>query len=470
MKNTIWNKQLPSLFGVLILAISIGTIGWLSTNAVRLGTKAAVDNTPKNVQISNISDTSFTVSYTTDQAVLGTIAYGKEQTRDQVALDDRDRTTGIAKPYQVHYLTITNLTPQTTYHFTITSGDKNFSQNDAPYQVITKAKNVPGKPLSISGKIVQEDGSVPPEAIVYLTSETSPLFSALIKKNGEYMMSPTFTYAPETLLRLTIITPTQTSHATVRANQVKNIPTITISKDYNFSVSTEAFVSVTPVPSATDSASSETTFPQLEKNLEGSTTPQILSPEKNQSLTDQRPLFRGKAPPNEKVTVIINSTQEITSSITTDAQGNWQYRPNTKLDPGEHTITIQTVDASGISRIITQKFTVFAQGSQFTEPSVSPSQPTATPTKKPTNTPTPTKTPTATPTKTPTPTVLPTATTTLAPTATEMPTITPTTAPPTATVTKPPIPSSGDTTFVLTAAGLVGTIIIGTLLFFFTMV
>ena len=495
MRNNLWNKQIPSLIGILVLTLSIGTIGWLSTNAVRLSTKAAVDTTPKNVQVSNITDTSFTVSYTTDDPTSGSVAFGTKDSLNQVALDNRDRKTGIAKAYRIHYFTIVNVTPKTTYQFTITSGDKNFLDKNVPYQVTTAPTvvNTTSTPLSVSGKVLQEDGNAPPEAIAYLTSETSQLFSSLVKSNGEYAMTldtirnkdltSLITFTPNTLLRLTIDASTAQSHATVRANQTNTIPLIILAKDYDFSTSSDALISLTPSPVATTSAATDSArprFPQREEVSEEIATPQILSPENDQSLNDQQPLFRGKALPNEKVEIIINSEQEITKTVTTDAKGNWQYRPDVSLEPGEHTITMKTFDANGFSRIIKQSFTVFAQGSQFTEPSVSPAQKTPTPTpikseptKKvtPTLAPTATKTPTPTPTKKPTatPTTKLTATPTTKPTATPTATLTPTTAP-IASVTKPPLPESGNPAFFIGVIGLIGAVAIGALLFFVTMI
>lgn len=482
MRNTIWNKQLPSLIGVVILFLSIGTIGWLSTNTVRFGTKAAADLTPKQVQVSNITDSSFTVSYTTLDPALGSVAFGANQNLNQVALDDRDKTTGIAKTYYVHYITVTNLSPKTIYHFTITSGDKTFQDTNTPYSVTT-ASTLPittGPVIRASGEVRQEDGTAPPEAVAYLTSETSQLFSTLLQSNGSYTMNLTnvrnkalttkSTLTGSTLLRLTITGSNAESHATLLANQIEAIPQIILSKDYDFSVGTS---SLTPTLTATNSASpsARPAFPQVETTTENGTTPEILTPENDQSLSDQQPLFKGKAPPNETVEIIINSEQQITTTVTTDGKGNWQYRPDVALEPGEHTVTIKTFDAAGIAREITKTFTVFAQGSQFTQPSVSPKPETPTPTKKPT--PTPTKLPTATPTRAPTatPTRVPTVKLTSTPTATPTATLTPTAKPTAvATPTKPPLPESGNPAFVIGTIGLIGAVAIGALLFFATMI
>ena len=126
--------------------------------------------------------------------------------------------------------------------------------------------------------------------------------------------------------------------------------------------------------------------------------PEILTPEENQSFTDQKPQFSGTSLPNEKVEIIIHSDEQITTQVTADGNGNWTYRPSNNLSPGVHTITIKTRDSAGILTTIMQSFTVFAAGSQISELAT----PSATPTVFPTVV---ILSPTVTPTSLPTPTL-----------------------------------------------------------------
>ncbi|HSX19277.1 MAG TPA: Ig-like domain-containing protein, partial [Candidatus Saccharimonadales bacterium] len=176
----------------------------------------------------------------------------------------------------------------------------------------------------------------------------------------------------------------------------------------------------------------------------------------------QQPLFEGKAIPGNDVEISIQSTDEITTTVQADSSGNWQYRPDSKLAPGKHTLTIKTLDASGILKTLAQSFTVFAEGSQFIEPSVSPTL-SASPTAQQSS---------------PTPTILPTATPTTAPTTgpTDIPTpviiiTTPIVSPPVSStpvpqITTPPIPKSGSSALTFGIIGSVLSIGIGGLIFF----
>lgn len=467
------NKRLPSFLGFFFLLLAIGTITWLSRNAILFGTLAADDNTPKDVRVSNITDSSFTVSYVTDANVAGTLAVGTANQTNQVTLDDRDKKQNTPQEYTTHYITVTNLTPSTPYTFTITSGGETFQNGETPYQVTT------GPPLTIesaantiiTGKVTHDNGTPATNVIVYVSAANSQVLSALTNNTGTYNLdlktmraanlTSLMALSAQSSLTVHIMDATKKSEASVLRGQANPIPLIVLSKNYDFAVSNEPLV---PSPTATDSAELSGTpsvtpfsFPTTEQG-EAGTAPQILTPQEKQQFIDQQPLFRGKALPNESVTITINSEHTVTATITADANGNWQFRPDEPLEPGTHTITIRTIDASGLMRSITQSFVVYAEGSQFTEPSVSPSAnptntpiPTATATPRATNTPTPTKT-----TATGTPGANPTATAT--PTKAAAATI---------SATTPPIPVTGNTSTILTIAGIISAVAIGALLLVF---
>jgi hypothetical protein len=474
--HRILNKRFPSFVGFFFLLMAIGTIMWLSRNTILFGTKAATDNVPKDVRITNVTDTAFTVSYITDDNVLGSIKLGKSGQTDQVILDTRDISDGISKEYTVHYITARNLSPATEYTFTITSGSENFSNNATPYEVTTATKltdqlsDLTGGEIessTLTGKVILDDGTTPSEALVYVSSSDSQFFSTLVKPDGTYSLELTklrnktlsdlISLDLDSVLTMQVVNATKTSDISILYSQIDPVPLITLSKNYDFTLSDEP-ISSSPTASESATQDEEAEFPTTEQ--ETSSTPQILTPDEEQEFKDQQPLFRGKAVPNETVTITINSEQTITATVTADNKGNWQYRPDVPLEPGTHTITMRTVDASGLMRVITQSFVVYAEGSQFTEPSVSPAtsatptptaKPTATPTAIPTNTPAPTK-PGTTATATPSPTATPTPTKIAAATI---------------SVTTPPIPVAGNTSLTLTILGIMAAIGIGALLFVF---
>lgn len=492
MKKTFWDKRIPSLLGLLFLAISVGMISWFGKSYTQLQSKASVGEVPKELRISNITDTSFTVSYITDESVIGVISYGNDSKLGQVVLDDRDQEANKSSPRQVHYITISRLNPGTKYYFTVQSGAMEFLDNNKPYEVTTAAhlsENISNK-ISVTGSVNLPDGAIPMDGIIYLSASASQLLSTRIKIDGTYLLpvsslrtSDLTSYAnleSDTILQMTIRNAGGQSRISVKASHANPIPLVTLSKDYDFTIDA-SFTNLTASGSATASPSGTLSpspsiggFPLFSDKV--ATMPAILTPKEAENFIDQQPVFSGTAAsPNAVVSITIESTEEIKTTVEADSFGNWQFRPSSPLSPGQHTITILTLDASGIQKTITRSFTVFAQGSQFTEPSISPTlgaTPTVTisPTSSPI-TPTISISPTSTPI-TPTVTNVPTSTLTptFVPTLIVQQTITPIISPassPTSRPTSPPINPPGSSSLFIGGALAVLFLTAGFMLFFF---
>lgn len=386
MKDSIWNKRIPTLLGLTMISIGIFvTTILVQTGVITIGQAAPLEN-PENVRITNITANAFTVSYTTRAKVLGALSYGVTSDYGSIAFDDRDQKNETAQSYNLHYMTIKNLQPATQYFFSITSGKDTYLHNDAPFQITTGPliTQEPPSQAPASGKIILPDGKIPTEAIVYVSSTGTETLSALIT-NGSFIL-PLNSLRTENLTAYAMITkdqklnglvidPTQSSTILLLASQINPIPLITLSQNYDFTAQT------TPIASP----SAQTSFPSFTATL-SSTTPEILTPKNDQGFSDAQPIFKGTAQPGEEVQVIVHSEQEFKTTVTANASGNWSYRPPQDLNPGEHTITIITRDASGIIKQIMRPFTVYAQGSQVGQsatPSATP-RPTTIPTAVPT--------------------------------------------------------------------------------------
>jgi len=493
MKKNFWDKKIPTILGLLIISIGLGVTTFLVNQPSLFGIKANPSKQPQNVRITNITDTAFSVSYTTDDNVAGSIAYGTTSNISQTALDDKDQQSGNVQNHKIHNISLTNLSPETIYYFNIRSGDQVYKNNDTSFQVTTGpplSKN-PSDQKPIVGKVILLDGSAPQEGILYVTTNDSQVISTEIKSDGTYILplnslrnsdlASFYNFGQNSILKMLVFGDNLTSNVTLSINQINPVPTITLSSDYNFISNNE--------PVASSSANIQT-FPifSSKSTSTGDEDPQILTPEQDQSFTDQQPQFKGTALPGESVQIIIHSDEQIQTTVKANSSGDWTYRPPSPLSPGEHTITILTKGADGVLKSITESFVVYAQGQQVNPavPSGTPTptkKPTPTPTQKPTATPTPTKTVTQAPTKTPTPTLspVPTKTVTQTPTPTKTliaaltltptPTLIPTAtsfiiASPTATQTS--LPPTGNPSIV--TIGIIGMLIalVGGLLFLLT--
>ena len=414
MRRTIWSKRIPTLLGILFIAIGIGITTYLVKSGVILTIKADPTDTAQNIRISNVTDKSFTVSFTTEALVIGSINFGKDKNLGQTALDDRDRKEAL-REHKIHYITVKNLDFSTNYYFSITAGSKEFLQKGEPFVVKTapaSSVSSTAEEKTMEGKVVLPNGNNPKEGTVYLNSDNSQTLSALVGEGGLYSLSLNslmtqdfssyFTISDETVFRLLAIgEDSLISNARFNISESTTLPTITLGNDYDFTQSN--------LPTASASASTGFSSLTAQESTTGK-TPKINIPENNQTFTDSQPKFSGTALPSSTVEITIHSDDNIKAQVTTDAYGNWSFRPQSPLSPGGHTITIIARDASGILKTISQSFTVFAAGTQVNESATPSATPLTTPTSIPVSTPTPTSIPTIAPTIILSPTLGPIAT------------------------------------------------------------
>jgi hypothetical protein len=108
------------------------------------------------VQVSNLSDSSATISWLTDTAVNGTVHYGTSPTLGALANDDRGNIAS-----QTHYATLSGLTANTTYFFYVQSDDSIENNSGSFYQFTTGPALNPPAPDTIFGQVYEPDGVTP---------------------------------------------------------------------------------------------------------------------------------------------------------------------------------------------------------------------------------------------------------------------------------------------------------------------
>lgn len=468
MKRSLWNKRIPTLFGIILIIIAIGGASVAAQHRLIYLGNAASSETPTHLQITNITDTSFTVTYTTTASVIGSISYGISKNVLQVALDDRDESSRTLSPHTVHSITVKGLKPQTTYYFAIKSGGGTYQDATNLYQIATAEKiNAPPtsseKPLI--GKVLLPSGSAAREVLIFAQNANSQLISTFVTPTGFFLLPldtirdhnlSTYLTLTNDVFQITAMDAESSSHISFSLNGDNAVPTFTLAQNYDFTQN-----SPTVTQGASPSVPPES-FGDLSASSAGQTTSAISTPKANETFIDTQPEFKGTAPPNTKVQIEIHSSAAIKTQVSTSANGTWTFRPPVALAPGIHTISITFRDPSGILKTIQQSFTVFAQGSQVNQ-SATPSA--ATPTLTPTPTPRPTQTPTPkqTATTTPSPTTPATATVTptLTPTASPSPT-----SPPTTTLSPTPALITGPASLPFIGFLGVATLVAGVVLFF----
>lgn len=433
-------KTIPTIVGLLFLIFGLGAgiILVQGRRIFRLGAESTA--TPKDVRITNISDTSFTVTWTTQNEDTGFVAWGKGKSTSGGVDEDE-----IGIPSLTHTTTINSLEPNTLYSFRINTDGEFFDNNGTNWQVTTgNTIGDPSQSYLASGTLVTKDGNPVPNALIYINVAGSSPLSTTTSENGSWVVPISIARSVDltsyvninptnSLLEISVNAPPfGVATASVYPVGATPTPPIVISEINDFKKTTttnDVFIpeAVLDLPSLS-TPSSGFVVPEITKSSNQNITLESLS--EGEVVTSDNPEFFGEGPPGETITITIESEPQ-TTQIEVGGNGIWRWNPPQNLSPGSHKITISWKDANGILQTLTRTFIVqAADGPAFeTTPSASTPTPSPTPAPSPTPTPTPTKTPTPQPTATlkptltPKPTPAPTPSEDLPPAGTLTPTI-----------------------------------------------
>lgn len=114
--NRLFQLKIPTILGLALIILGTASGVYLTLQNQNPLTKASAENTPKNIKITNIEESSASISWTTDTKAAGFISFSTKET-DQTALDDQDE--GAPSPRLLHHVSLKSLTPQTSYQFKI---------------------------------------------------------------------------------------------------------------------------------------------------------------------------------------------------------------------------------------------------------------------------------------------------------------------------------------------------------------
>lgn len=404
------NLKLPTILGIIVLVFGVvaGVFLINSRQVFKIGANVAA--VPKNVRISNITNDSITVTWTTDIASKGFVKWGKsELSLGKVALEDESEAN------IVHSTNIVGIETGSSIYFKINSDGKDYDNQGIAWQSQTLNSKVNSNSNQIaSGTILNPDGSTPARAVVYLTINGN-VASALTSSEGNFVV-PMSTYF-ETIVDTSPIEitvqggPNGTTQAVIYLKSIKFIPTMILGRSYDFrsaeiNNSNQQPESSLTIPEAIE-ASSRFEVTRSSEEKETVSTLSIESIDEGEIITTVDPEFFGSAPAGSAIEIKVESELQ-TATIATDSKGKWSWNPPNDLEAGEHKLTASFRDANGILRTITRTFVVSAaEGPAFeSTPSATPIN-TTVPTASATATATSISTSSATP-KTATGTPMPT--------------------------------------------------------------
>ncbi|MBI3980993.1 fibronectin type III domain-containing protein [Candidatus Microgenomates bacterium] len=391
--------KIPTLIAVVVLLVGLTVTAFATNFAQTLFTKASVTAEPKEVKISNLTDSSFSVSWITDEAVSGAVVYQSAgQGFSQPVLDDRVQgATPATDKFFVHHVSLRFLKPSTNYTFKIISGSKEYS--DPKYTLITPVKSQDNVVTIPAYGVVEKRAGVPLEnSIVYVTVNNSSLLSSLTKSSGSWLVSLNLARTPDLKSLLSFNSQGDPINIFVQGAkegvaQAKTltgnetpVPNITIGGNFDFTKEDQLAQEPTSTPTPTKVLAQEDQRDETfgnEKTTEATTSPKITIPSDEATLSDMRPTFEGTGQPGQVIQITVESENKYSASVVVGENGKWNWTPPADLAPGEHTVTMKVKDESGKEQAVSHTFLVLASGTSVTENATPSATFTPTPTLEP---------------------------------------------------------------------------------------
>ena len=408
---------------MLVIGIVVGVFLVRNRQIFRLGASGEI--TPKDVRVTNITESSLTVSWTTDNETSGAVSFGKNEMLGQTLLSE------VEGQATLHSAVLTGLDPESSYFININSNETEFDNNGVSWQVSTGPVLEPTtETIVISGKILDTDGNPAGGVLVYVAIGGGTPLSTLTSSDGNWVIPISTSRTLDLTSFVSIDEENSLAEISVQGGiggiasaqiypiSAKPAPPITLGQVHDFRNLPPSTPGETPgatieIPEGEEQ---ESGFAVPETATASGQTVTLESVDSGEVVATTQPEFFGEGPKGTVITVTLESDPVI-DQVTVGTDGEWNWTPPEGLLSGTHKITLSWRDAQGILRTLTRTFVVqAAEEPAFTAtPSASPTPratPTPTPTPKPTGSPTPTPKVTATPSATLTPTKKPTPTAT----------------------------------------------------------
>lgn len=396
-------RKFPTIIGVILLLLGI-TAGVLLVNnrqIFKLG--ASTQAAPKNVRVTNITDSSFTVTWLTEKAALGYLTWGENKTSLNKTKEDE-----IGKAGFTHTVTIGGINPEEDYFFAINSDGSEYDNNGAVWQTQT-APTLPTPDTSIlaSGNVITITGSPAQDALViFIIGGSSPL-STTTSKSGTWLIPLSAARSQDlannvdidpknTLIEISVqASLNETATAQVYAEASNPTPPIKLGQNFDFkslaaSQSGQSPTSSVDLPAGAERISKFDIPDDLSTPSPDTVT--LESHTNGEIISTFSPEFFGGGPPGTTITITVESDHQSEQVVVSNG-GSWTWSPPSNLAEGAHKITISWRDSVGTLRTLIRTFIVQAAEIPSFESTPSAS-PTTTPTASPSSSPSPTISPT----------------------------------------------------------------------------
>ena len=235
--------SLPTIAALLMLVVGIIVGVFYIQTRQTFNLSATPSEEPKDVRITNITDSNFAVSWVTDKPTFGYVTYEKSEAL-LAGHGTRPKST-------LHHLTVKNLDANTNYQFKIGSNETLFDNKGSffraktgPVIALTKKTDM------VFGKILTKEQRAVSGALVYLTiSGASPL-STISDNDGSWAINLAHardtslkslaSYTKNTTLEIYVFgdyvkgEKEQIATAKVSVEGAKPVPNMVLGENYNY--------------------------------------------------------------------------------------------------------------------------------------------------------------------------------------------------------------------------------------------
>jgi len=401
--------RFPTLLGLFFLAVLFFLV-YLVDKSQIISSRAGSDISPVAVRVTNVTDRSFTVSWTTSVLATGFVRLF-DRGDEKIFADLRRETGGNILRWETHYVMIDNLKAETEYQFLINSGGKDFRDEEkgAKFKVKT-AKIFSGAPPEAKlafGRVVDRQGLPVGGAIVYLDIPGVAPLSSLSSSLGNWMVPLAFAFDPG------LAYPADYREGELVEEIVAEAGSLGNAKAVNYTANNKPVREIilgesldfTNMP-AEDQGKDNLSQGRLNASLpeEREIGFSIVNPEEGEGVYTLRPEVFGFGPENGQVEITLESPVKYTGDLKIGSDGKWRWSPPGDLELGEHKLTVRFTDANGREQTLIKNFTVLAAGEEGLAFTATASGASASPSASPTPTLALVLTATPTMTLTPTPT------------------------------------------------------------------
>jgi hypothetical protein len=403
------NKKLPAILGLVLVLIG-AFVGVLFINQdTGFLPRAAPEYIPQNVRITNPTDSSFTISWVTQEPAVGFIKLGLDSDNlDTTIVDIRDQLTGSSSQFRTHLVTVSGLEASTIYYFRLGSQDNKLYDNDGAAYTHQTGPTLTGNPPSDTayGTILTPAQTPASGALVYISLENTAPLASIVREDGSWAVNLSQArtanlqnfadYDSQTSMIQILVQDAVASQTlvTTTAGNDQPVPDIVIGSPQDHSGGSNS----NPPDSSPAQISKFSLVPIVVTDPENSPIEITTFPQDGVVTGLNAPVIEGTAPAGSILTLTLQSAPVYTAAIQSDTDGAWVWTPPNPLTPGEHTLTVTYTDENGKVHTLTRSFVVASSDTGNLPSYTATPSATLTPTSSPTAATTPKPTSISTPT------------------------------------------------------------------------